>query len=135
MKKGNLAGIAEAAVSIFLTVGALTIFKVCEGGVNGKYMTCHWAQNAVVLAGIVLSVQSLLRILIPNKGVKTGLSLSIFLLAAAVIFIPNTAINLCMMETMRCHTVFKPAVIVTSSVLTVISGLDAVIGLIRTGKE
>ncbi|MBR1724133.1 MAG: DUF4418 family protein [Ruminococcus sp.] len=131
--KENILGFAEGIVAIVLTVGALTFFKAC-GEHDGMYMACHWAQNAAALSGLVLILQSLLRIFIPNKAVKTGLSLGIFLLAAAVIFIPGTAISLCMMDTMRCHTIFKPAVIVTASVLTVIAGVDSVLGLIRSGK-
>ncbi len=132
--KGNAAGIAEAVLALLLTVGSLTVFRACDSA-EGRYMACHWAQNAVTLAGTVLTVQSLLRIVIRNKGVGTGLSLGIFTLAASLTILPKTVISLCMMETMRCHTVFRPAVIVISVLLAAVSGIDAATGLIRTGKD
>ena len=132
--KGNISGIVEAALALVLVIGSLTVFRACDSE-EGRHMACHWAQNAGTLSGAVLTVQSLLRIFIHNKGIKTGLSLRIFTLALSVIFIPGTVINLCMMETMRCHTVFKPAVIVIASVLTVVSGIDAVNGIIKTEKD
>ncbi len=131
--KGNVSGLAEAALALVLVIGSLTVFRACDSA-EGRHMACHWAQNAVTLAGAVLTVQSVIRIFIHDKGIKAGLSVGIFTLALSVIFLPGTVIDLCMMETMRCHTVFKPAVIVIASVLTVVSGIDAVAGLIRTGK-
>ena len=133
-KKGIIFGIAEALAALLLTVGVLTVFSVCEAE-EGHFMNCHWAQNAVVLAGAALTVLSLLRVIISDRGIGTGLSLGVFVLSVGTAFIPQTAISLCMMETMRCHTVFKPAVILLSSVLAVVSGIDAVSGLIRSGKK
>lgn len=132
--KGLTAGIAELITALVLTAGPLTVFKACEAE-EGHFMNCHWAQNAVVLAGAVLTVLSLLRVVVANRDIRTGLSLGVFALSVSVIFIPKTVISLCMMETMRCHTIFKPAVIITASVLAVISGIDAAAGLIKTRKE
>ena len=51
MKKINLfLGIAELLVAAALTLGSLFVFNACPGE-DGKYMACHWAQNAVVLIG------------------------------------------------------------------------------------
>ena len=132
-RKGIISGVIETVLSLLLTVGTHTFFKACEAE-EGHFMNCHWAQNAVMLAGAVLTVLSLLRVFILNRDIRTGLSSGVFTLSVSVIFIPETLINLCMMETMRCHTVFKPAVIITASVLAVISGIDAVTGLLRSGK-
>ena len=133
MKK-NILGIAELILAALLTVGSFTFFKAC-GEHEGKFMACHWAQNAVTLIGIVLSASALLRILLKNTGIKTGLSIGVFLLSVSVIFIPNNAITLCMMDSMRCHTVFEPAVIAIASVLAALSGVDSVLGLIKAGKS
>lgn len=132
--KGNILGIAEGIAALVLLVGSLTFFSACKGS-EGKFMTCHWAQNTVSLIAAVLVLQSVLRIFIPDKGVKAGLALSVFLLSIAVIFVPGTLINLCMMDTMECHTVFKPAVIATGAALAVISGADTISGIIRSGKK
>ena len=135
MKKSErFFGIAEAAVSVLLTVGSLTFFSAC-GLHERKYMACHWAQNAVALIGIVLTIQSLARIFLKDRGRRTGLALSIFTLAVSAVFVPGTVINLCMMETMRCHTVFRPAVFVIGIVLALISGADAVISFVKSEKN
>lgn len=132
-RKGIISGVTETVLSLLLTVGTFTFFKAC-GAEEGHFMNCHWAQNAVSLSGAVLAALSLLRLVIANRDIRTGILLGIFTLSVSVIFIPKTLINLCMMETMRCHTIFKPAVIITASVLAVISGIDAAAGLVRSGK-
>ena len=133
MKK-NILGIAELILAALLTVGSFTFFKAC-GEHEGKYMACHWAQNAVTLIGIVITLLALLRIILKNSGIKAGLAIGVFASAAAVIFIPDNVISLCMMDTMSCHTTFKPAVIVIASVLAAAAGVDSVLGIIKAGKS
>lgn len=133
MKK-NILGIAELILAALLTVGSFTFFKAC-GEHEGKFMACHWAQNAVTLIGIVITLLALLRIILKNSGIKAGLAIGVFASAAAVIFIPNNVISLCMMDTMSCHTAFKPAVIVIASVLAAAAGVDSVLGIIKAGKS
>ena len=58
-----------------------------------------------------------------------------FLTSVSVIFIPNNVISLCMMDSMRCHTTFKPAVIVIASVLGALAVVDSILGIIKTGKS
>ena len=133
MKK-NILGIAEFIAAALLTVGSFTFFKAC-GGHEGKFMTCHWAQNAVTLIGIVITLLALIRIILKNSGIKAGLAIGVFLTSVSVIFIPNNVISLCMMDSMRCHTTFKPAVIVIASLLAAASGADGIIGIIKAGKD
>ena len=133
MKK-NILGIAELLTALLLTIGSFTIFKAC-GAHEGKYMACHWAQNAVTLIGTVITLLALLRIVLKNKGIKAGLASGVFLSAVSVIFIPDSVISLCMMDTMRCHTIFKPAVIVTACVLAAVSGIDSAVGIAKAGKD
>ena len=133
MKK-NILGIAELILAALLTVGSITFFKAC-GEHDGKYMACHWAQNAVVLTGIAVTLLALLRILLNNSGIKTGFAIGVFVSAVSVIFIPGHAVSLCMMDTMRCLSTFKPAVIVIASVLAAAAGVDSVIGIIKAGKS
>ena len=133
MKK-NILGIAEFIIAALLTVGSVTFFKAC-GEHEGKFMACHWAQNAVTLIGIVITLLALLRIILKNSGIKAGLAIGVFLTSVSVIFIPNNVISLCMMDSMRCHTTFKPAVIVIASVLGALSGVDSILSIIKTGKS
>ncbi len=123
-------GIVQGIAALLLTIGAFTFFKAC-GDMDGKFMACHWAQNAAVLIGIVLSVLALIRIFIPDEGIKTGLSIAVFVLSVSAAFVPNTVINLCMMKDMACHTTFKPAVIVVSAVLALAALADIIVGAVR----
>lgn len=128
--KRLILGIVQGIAALLLTIGAFTFFKAC-GDMDGKFMACHWAQNAVVLIGIVLSVLALIRIFIPDEGIKTGLSIAVFVLSVSAAFVPDTVINLCMMKDMACHTTFKPAVIVVSAVLALAALVDIIVGAVR----
>ncbi|MBQ5311943.1 MAG: DUF4418 family protein [Oscillospiraceae bacterium] len=133
MKKETIFGISETAVSLLLTIGSFTFLSAC-GIHEGKYMACHWAQNTITLLGIILTVQSVARLILKDRA-RIGLSLSIFTLAVSAVLIPGTVINLCMMETMRCHTIFRPAVFAIGIILALISGADAVTAFIKSGRE
>lgn len=130
--KDKAFGITELLFSLLLTVGSVTIFKAC-GAHEGRYMACHWAQNAVTLTGAVLTAASLIKLLIPDRAVKTGIAVTISLLSAAAAFIPGTVIGLCMMQTMRCHTVFRPAAAVAASLLAVTALADVIVGIKERG--
>ncbi|EXM40391.1 membrane protein [Ruminococcus albus SY3] len=132
--KEKIRDTAGLILSLLLAIGSLTFFRACDSA-EGRHMACHWAQNAVTLIGIVLVLQSFIKLVINQKGIKTGLAIGTAALAIAVIFIPGTAINLCMMKTMRCHTVFRPAVTVVSSLLAIVSVIDIITNLRRLGKE
>ena len=134
MKK-NIPGIVEFIASVLLTVGAFTFFKACSSEHEGKFMTCQWAQNAVTLIGIVITLLTLLRIILKNSGIKAGLAIGVFLTSLSFMFIPDHTIKLCMMDTMSCHTIFKPAVIVIASVLAAVAGFDSILGIIKAGKS
>lgn len=133
-KTGLILGLTEFILAVSLAVGAAYIFDGCEA-VDGKFMACHWAQNAVVLIGAVLAAAVLIGLVIPNDGFKAGLALAVFLFSIAAALIPQNVINLCMMDTMRCHTAFRPAVIAVSAILAVVSGAHTVIGIIYSRRK
>lgn len=134
MKNGkDFAGAAELILSALLTASSFTLICACDSA-EGHFMACHWAQNTVTLTGAVLTAAAVIRLFIKDRGAKAGIALVSALLSGAAAFIPNAVINLCLMETMRCHTVFRPAVTVAAAVLAVIFTADAVIGIKRTGR-
>ena len=132
--KRTLLGIAEGIAALVLTIGAFTFFKAC-GEHDGKFMACHWAQNAVTLIGVLLIISALIRLFTRDNGVRAGIAVTQFLLSAAAALIPGTIINLCMMETMRCHTIFKPAVIILAVISAAVSGADAFITIRKTDRS
>ena len=62
-----------------------------------------------------------------KKGTRLGISLSMSPTAILTALIPGTFINLCMMNTMRCHSVMKPAVIIMSVVTALCALVNAVL--------
>ena len=130
--KKNAAGIAELLISIILVVGVFTLFKAC-GLHEGKAMACHWAENTVKALGIVFIFLSAIRLILKEDGVKKGIALAFVPLSVLTFLIPGKIISLCMMDTMRCQTSFKPFVIVLSVILALISLADVVI--LSLGKK
>ena len=114
-------------LSIVLTAGVKTFISPCEHKTDsGMWMACHWAGQAVFGTGTALCANSLLMLILKGRE-RTGLALANITLAVVTAFIPNTLINLCMKSEMRCHSVMKPAVIVISIVIAVVSCVYIVI--------
>ena len=122
MKKNKGAFITEIILTVLcvlLCAGDKFIFHACVQTDEGKWMACHWAEQAVFAAGISLTVTALMLLLVRNDDIKRGLALAMIPQAAVTAFIPNTLINLCMKTDMRCHTVTKPTVIIISAAVAV----------------
>ncbi|MBF1684669.1 MAG: DUF4418 family protein, partial [Selenomonas sp.] len=90
---------------------------------DGRWMVCHWAGEALTGVAAVLFVISLLHALIPRAQIKMGLSLAMIPAAALAFLLPGTMIDLCMMETMRCHVIMQPAVTVIAVLNIVLSAV------------
>ena len=95
-----------------LTLGSQTFFAACP--VGEKAMACHWAERAILGVGLALTAISLLQLVISNSRISKGLNLAALPLAILTALIPGVLIRLCGMLDMRCHTVFKPAVLIFS---------------------
>lgn len=95
-------------------------------------MACHWAEQAVFALSVVLLIQSILLLLLRDSGVKKGIAAAIIPTAVITVLVPGAFIRLCMMDTMRCRAVFRPAV----SIFGVLIAAAAVCFLIiHRGKE
>ena len=118
MKQHGVTRIAEIAVLVFsicLTIGIRTLFKACDAKEDGSWMTCHWAEQAVFAVSVAILIAACALVFYNGRGhhgVKAGISFAIAVQAAVCIAVPGVFIGLCMMDTMRCHTVMRPAVIV-----------------------
>ena len=90
-------------------------------------MSCHWAGQAVTAIASVLLVISVMRIIISDVKIRTGLSAAMIPTAVSGIFVPGTLVILCMMDTMRCHTVMRPFVMIMSAAVSVICVIDILV--------
>ena len=106
-----------------LTLGSQTFFAACP--VGEKAMACHWAERAILGVGLALTAISLLQLVISNSRISKGLNLAALPLAILTALIPGVLIRLCGMLDMRCHTIFKPAVLVFSVGIFFIATINA----------
>ncbi len=122
-KSFPVCGVVVFILSALFFIGSLTVFKPCGQTEEGTWMTCHWAGVAVSATAAVLCVQSLFHIIAGNK-VKNGIALAMLPTALSVIFIPEILIPLCMMKTMRCHSLLRPASIIFPVLINLVLSVD-----------
>lgn len=132
--KKNFVKFIELILSLILAIGSFTVFAACPLS-EEHVMACHYAQLAVTTLGVILVVQSLAAVIISNEKVKLGITLAQIPTAAAVFLVPGTIFSLCMMSSMRCISIFQPAVKVISAIVFVVSVADVVISVIKKNKQ
>lgn len=118
-KVGQVLSALQLIASLALTFGVRFLFHACKAH-EGRWMSCHWAEQSVFYLGIGLIILSL-GLFIRNRGIQLGLLFSSLLAEVLVFFTPGTIIGLCMKTTMRCHTLMKPAVTTLASILVLIT--------------
>lgn len=132
--KKNFVKFIELVLSLILAIGSFTVFAACPLS-EEHVMACHYAQLAVTTLGVILVVQSLAAVIISNEKVKLGITLAQIPIAVAVFLVPGTIFSLCMMSSMRCISIFQPAVRVISAIVFVVSVADVVISVIKKNKQ
>ncbi|HCJ42381.1 DUF4418 family protein [uncultured Ruminococcus sp.] len=121
-------GVLLLGCSLCLSVGVKLVFHACGPKDDGSFMTCHWAEQAVLVIGGAMTVISLLVLFVTNGGMRRGLALALAPLGIGAALIPNTMIKLCMMNDMHCHAVMKPAVIIFGITAAVLGAVYALVG-------
>lgn len=120
-------------LSLLICIGSFTFFSACP--VHGDtVMACHWAQNAVTALGALLSAISLAAVVIPDRKLKAGLELSATLTAILTAVVPGIVINVCMMNSMRCVSTFRPFTILFASLAAAAALFGAILNLKRKEK-
>ena len=132
-KKDIIIPLVPAALSAALLAGGVTVFSACEPRPDGTWMHCHQCQNSVAASAAGLVVVFGAAGFVQNRAVRVALQALAIVVSVVVFFIPGIICPLCMMETMRCHTVFQPFVRIMS-VLVSGSGIVALVKSLRKGK-
>ena len=123
-KKGiGVCPLLQIVLNAVFFVGIQTIFAPCAPYEDGKWMTCHWAGEALLGIAAVMLVMSLLHLLPLRTGMKEGLVIAMIPVSFLIIVLPGRLIPLCMMETMRCHVMMQPAVTVIAVLNIVLSAV------------
>ena len=123
-KKDVIIPLVPAALSALLLAGGVTVFSACEPKPDGTWMHCHQCQNMVAGSAVGLIALYGASALVTKKPVRLALLALAVIASVVVFFIPGGICPLCMMKTMRCHTVFQPFVRIMS-VLVAGSGVAA----------
>ena len=123
-KKDVIIPLVPAALSALLLAGGVTVFSACEQRADGTWMHCHQCQNMVAGSAVGLIALYGASALVTKKPVRLALLALAVIASVVVFFIPGGICPLCMMKTMRCHTVFQPCVRIMS-VLVAGSGVGA----------
>ena len=123
-KKDVIIPLVPAALSALLLAGGVTVFSACEPKPDGTWMHCHQCQNMVAGSAVGLVALYGASALVTKKPVRLALLALAVIASVVVFFIPGGICPLCMMKTMRCHTVFQPFVRIMS-VLVAGSGVGA----------
>lgn len=123
-KAQPLVGIIATVLSALLVIGILTFAGPCGVHDDGSVSSCHWASRAILGAGVVLVILSVVRIFERDEGERRGLSLGIALVGGLVAALPSFLIDLCMMQTMRCHIIMKPFALAIGIALLVVGAAD-----------
>lgn len=111
---------------LIFTIGIKTSFGGCPMTEEGKWMNCHWAEQALFILGVLASISSLLAVVYPDIHGKIVAVVTVIPLSAAIIFLPGNAVRLCMMETMHCHAAMKPFALVMGIIMIIISLISIV---------
>ena len=127
-KAQPLAGIILTVLSALLVVGILTFAKPC-GAHNGAPSSCVWASRAVLGAGIVSFVLSVVRIFERDEGERRGLCLGVALVGILVACLPGVLIELCADASMPCNAVMRPFCMGVGIALAVAGGGDLTLRL------
>jgi len=133
-KKITAMDIVLLALCLLLPLGAAWIFPACGAHEDGSVMACHWAGRAVLGAGAAMGALAVLRLFL-SSGAKLGADAALILFAGYGEMLPGTLISLCMMSTMRCHALMKPAVIVVCALIQLAAAADILLRIRRERAE
>lgn len=118
-------GVGQAILSLVLAVGTQTVFRPCIHE-DGNFGTCHDAGLALTGIGVLLLILSVVGLFVKNKKAGALLCVGRAVLALAAIIVPGRVIPLCMMNTMRCNRIMRPASLVLAVLILALNLLDLV---------
>ena len=125
--------IADLLLILFaagLLFGTKYLFHACAAQDDGMWMSCHYAEQAVIGVAAAIGIQAIL-VLITTQGIRRGLRLAILTEALLAVALPGILIELCMTADMRCHVLMRPATIVFGTIIIIC----AIVGFILDRKK
>ena len=127
MKKTSIPAILILLLALIAAIGSQSFLGACVHE-DGSFGACHWASRALLGEGLVLAVLALLALLLRRE--RAGLYLAMVPAALLGLLTPGTLIALCMMPTMRCRMLMRPAM----AILFALAALAALAGWLISRK-
>lgn len=125
MKNRIITAATLIVLGFLIAIGPRTIFEVCES-MGGDHMTCHWTAQAELGVGVVIAVLGLLHLVFKSLEIRAGLSIATLLNGVFALLIPTWLIGVCGMPSMSCHAVTRPALLVISILVIIVSVANAI---------
>lgn len=107
-----------ALVPVAFVIGLRTFAGPCvheDGSIGG----CAMASHELLAVGVLGIALALVRLLVTNQRARRVLDLLLAASGVALVLIPGVIAPLCMMTTMRCHTIMAPFARIMGGLLAV----------------
>lgn len=133
--KRGISDIIVFVLGLVISIGSFTFFKACDAmEKNGmtEWMNCHWAQVAITISGVVISLFALIAFFLNGKF-KAVFNFLEVIGGVLIVLFPTVLIHTCMRNDMRCNAVMKPCAILFGALVAIIAVISAVINLKKKG--
>ncbi len=125
MNNLNTRDVVIILLCVIICLGASMFFQPCGPRDDDSWMVCHWAGQAVIGLGCVMTIIGVARCFV-DPGVRQGMDIAMIPIAGFTAYIPDNVIMLCKVETMRCHTMFHPIIMLFSVLLVAAIVVDVI---------
>lgn len=119
MRKTTISSALVLFFAILFAIGMFSFLHPCVHE-DGAVSACGWAGKMLKGLSLVLVFQSVLLFLSETTSVRSVLALSMLPVSLLSMLTPGRIIGLCMMNTMRCNSVMRPAVMLLSGAIFVL---------------
>lgn len=108
--------VAAFVFTVLLIVGIVTFAGPCVHE-DGSAAVCQGAAHAVVVAGVVACISTLVSLIVRSLKVSGVCVLVAACCGAFAVIAPGVLFGMCMMQTMHCWTVMRPFTLVCGAAL------------------
>ncbi len=133
-KKLPVRPVSGAVVSLLFFIGILTVAKACGPKEDGTWMRCHNVQIYETWISVAMIVAWIIVLFVSSIVIRRVLDVIIGVLGIAGILLPY-CMPMCMMDTMLCHAVMKPFVVVFCLISLLIALIDLIISFLKGKQE
>ena len=125
MRKNCIPAWFILALSAAAVIGSFTFLSPCIH-TDGSFGSCHWAGRMLTGIGCLTGMLALMALSV--KRFRAGIYISIIPVCILGILTPGNLISLCMMSTMRCRAIMRPAMLLLFGAMLVLAVTGALTG-------